>query len=165
MMAREMARRIAVGCASTALIALTLVQAGAAGSTTGTIIAPTAGSPAVPRMTYVLNRDNVGDDPSRTYAFGFVTQVPPNVSHFRVAPLLAGSLSDFDIFFYTGSDADYPEAALPDETTADKWAGDGPKCDALPAGAKWAIVTLSAGAADQFALTFSNTAIGPAPSC
>jgi hypothetical protein len=164
-MAREMARRIAVGCASTALIALALVPAGAADSRTGTIVAPTAGSPAVPRLAYVLHKDNVGDQPTKTYALGYVTRVPANVSHFRVAPALAGSLSDFDIFFYTGTDADYPEAALPDETTADRWAGDGPKCDALPAGAKWAIVTLSAGAADQFTLTFSNTAIGPAPSC
>jgi hypothetical protein len=163
MMAREMARRLAVWCAATALIALALVPAHADTSVTGTIVAATAGSPAIARMAYVLNHSNVGDEPTRTYALGYVTRVPAGVFYFRVGPAVAGSVSDFDIFFYTGTD--YPDAALPTEETADKWGGPGPACDALPTGAKWAIVTLSVGAADRFALDFDNAYLGTTPSC
>lgn len=118
----------------------------------------TAGSPAVARMTYVVTTGNVGDEPSGTYALGYVTRVPDNLSYFRVAPALAGSVGDFDIFFYAagGDDDAYPGTALPDELTADKWAHPGPHCDPLPTGTKWAIVTLSVGAADQFALAFDS---------
>lgn len=117
----------------------------------------TAGSPAVPRIAYVLG-GNVGDEPSKTYALGFVTRVPAGQTHFRVRPNVPGSVSDFDIFFYTGTE--WPDAPLPNEDTADQWAHPGPHCDPVPIGAKWAIVTLSIGAADQFALTFDTAPLG-----
>jgi hypothetical protein len=141
------------------LLALAFLPARAGESKSGTILMANAGSPAVPRLGYVLTQGNVGDEPTRTYALGYVTRVSDD-SFFKIAPAVPGSVGDFDIFFYAADpNGDYPGAALPNEVDANKWANPGPACDQVPATAKWAIVTLAVGAPDQFTLTFSNTAL------
>lgn len=121
-----------------ALAIAAIVSAGPArAGQVGSIVAPTFGSAGPPRMMFASGGVNG--------VTGYVFEHGAAGRPFTLRALDRPSgLEDFDISFYASLDSTEPVAWF---------AEDGDEAGTVPAGARWAIVTMSAGANGTFLFT------------
>lgn len=117
-----------------AIAAVAAVSPARAAPVTGTIALPTYGSAAVPRMMFA----NAGANGVTGYVFEH--GAAGRLFTLRATGQPSG-LEDFDVSFYSSLESTEPVAWF---------AGDGDEAGTVPAGARWAIVTMSAGANGAF---------------